>query len=112
MTWCTGLCLLISAWLTQHGYSPAQRDAVLTYIHGESDFQPCAESRLGAYLPQWAGQRRRAVHRALGPNCPPWERQLEYMDRELRTESAYAPFWYAPPGRELWELRERFGRGR
>jgi hypothetical protein len=105
------LSVCIAAWLTAHGYQPAQRDAVLKQLWSESRLQPCVVGTGGAYLPQWAGERRRRAHKVLGPGCPSWEKQLELIDWELRNEPSYQPFWKARPGREFAVLRRTFGRG-
>lgn len=111
MSWCVGLCLLISGWLNEHGYDSSHRDAVLMYIHRGSNFKPCVETRLGAYLGDWAGIRRRWVHDHYR-GCPPWQWQLERMDWELRNILQFTPFWTAKPGQEYYQLLEHFGKGR
>ena len=107
------LCLAASIWLTDHGYSPPQRDAVLSYIKRESDFHPDLIERTGVCLMQWAGSRRMQVLAESAGRCPPWTRQLEIADRELRTEPAYRCFWRAMTYTgALSAIRRGFGRGR
>jgi hypothetical protein len=102
------LCVMMSGWLSDHGYSAAQRDAVLGYVRHESGFQPDVIGRNGVCLFQHAGSRRRAVL-ALGyGRCPPWQAQMEFADRELRT--TFRGFWTARD--PVAHMRECFGRGR
>ena len=114
---CAALCLLVSSWLSLHGFAAPQRDAVLRNIYLESRFDPCAvrgkSGKSSAYLLQWLGPRRRALllfaHTEV---CPAWETQMEFMDLELRG-AKYAKFWTTKDaGVAFREFRERFGRGR
>lgn len=91
---CTGLCLAIGLWLTQHQYEPFQRDAILKSIWVESRFESCIISKSGSYLAQWAGPRLAWI-RHHHPGCPPWQWQMERLDYELRNEPAYGCFWRA-----------------
>ena len=112
---CTALCLLISSWLSVHGFADAQRQAVLRNIRLESRFEACVSRGPGgsAYLLQWLGPRRRALQRfAHATLCPPWETQLEFMLEELRA-GKYRVFWTTTNGRvAFYEFRQHFGRGR
>jgi hypothetical protein len=109
----TVLSSCIALWLSSHGYTQPQADALLKQLWTESRFQPCVIARSGSsYLPQWAGERLRRVHARFGRGCPSWDKQLELIDWELRNEPAYQAFWSAPPGREFAVLRQTFGRGR
>jgi len=105
---CTTFALCISLWLTAHGYSPTQRDAVLTYVGRESGFQANSIANSGVCLFQWAGVRRRQVLALGGGRCPPWEVQMEFADRELRT--VFAGFWAARDPAS--HMRRCFGMGR
>jgi hypothetical protein len=112
MSCATILSTCIAVWLSQHGYQPAQRDAVLKQLWTESRLQPCVVASSGsAYLPQWAGSRLRRAHQRLGAGCPEWDKQLELIDWELRNEPSYRAFWTAPAGREFAVLRRTFGQG-
>jgi len=109
MPQCTvALCFAISTWLTAHGYSPPQRDAVLAYVGRESGFRPDVIGVNGVCLGQWAGVRRRQVLALGGSRCPPWEAQMEFADRELRT--VFAGFWAARDPAS--HMRCHFGMGR
>src|SRR5262249_25529809 len=67
MNCATILSSCIAVWLSQHGYQPAQRDAVLKQLWTESRLQPCVIASSGSsYLPQWAGSRLRRAHQRLG----------------------------------------------
>lgn len=109
MPWCTALCIFVSVWLTDHHYSPAQRDAVLFYIHHESDFDPATIERSGACLVQWAGSRRRQILALGNGRCPSIETQLEFADHELRTIPNFRGFWTSSNPR--WHMRYHFGQG-
>lgn len=102
------LAVCISMWLTAHGYSTAQRDAVLSYMHRESDFNPSLIERTGACLWQHAGHRRHQILALGGGRCPPWEQQMEFGDHELRTE--FRRFWTADNPHAY--MRNCFGMGR
>jgi hypothetical protein len=112
---CQALCLLISSWLTSHGYGLSQRDAVLQNIHLESRFQPCVtRGRNGsAYLLQWLGPRRRALEAwSNDSRCPGWTTQMEFMTSELQGRK-FRRFWLATTAPiAFYEFREHFGRGR
>lgn len=101
----------ISGWLTNHGYAPHQRDAVLSYVSRESGFRPSVVAASGACLLQWAGSRRRAMLALGNGQCPTWETQMDFADRELRTEPCFAAFWRAAPDRAFATLRRTFGKG-
>lgn len=79
---------LILAWLATHGYKDAQATAITTYIKVESEFNPCASSRLGHYLFQWVGERRARLEHWARLNrlrgCPPWQFQMAFMDQEVK----------------------------
>lgn len=98
----------MSGWLSQHGYSPAQRDAVLAYVRHESGFQPDVIGRTGACAFQWAGIRRRQILALGRGHCPPWWMQMEQADRELHTW--FRGFWTAHD--PAAHMRAHFGRGR
>lgn len=101
------VCLLLSGWLSGHGYDAPRRDAVLAYVGRESGFDPDVVTASGACLFQWAGARRREVLMLGEGRCPSWEAQVELADRELRT--TFAGFWRSrhPAAR----MRECFGKG-
>jgi len=107
----TVLSSCIALWLSSHGYSSQQQDAILKQLWTESRFEPCVVGRSGSYLPQWAGPRLRRAHQLLGPGCPSWERQMWLVDWELRHEANCQAFWSAKPGTEFKVLRRTFGRG-
>ena len=110
---CFGLCLLVSAWLTENHYDAPHRDAVLTYIRHESDFQPNLIERTGVCLAQWAGSRRRDVLAQGRGRCPPWQDQLERMDFELRNEPMYRCFWAAHTyAAAVSAIKRGFGQGK
>ena len=88
------LCLLISGWLSGHGYETYQRDAILRSIWIESRFESCVVSGSGSFLVQWAGPRLRWIQQHYR-GCPPWEWQMERLDWELKTVSEYQCFWKA-----------------
>jgi hypothetical protein len=109
---CFGLCLLVSVWLTQHSYDAPHRDAVLAYIHRESDFDFNLIERTGVCGFQWAGARRVRVLGIGHGRCPHWERQVEIADYELRHEPAYSCFFRATTyAGALSAIRRGFGRG-
>ena len=101
------LCLLISGWLSGHGYETYQRDAILRSLWVESRFQECIISKSGSYLAQWAGSRLSFIHRNY-QGCPPWQWQMERLDYELRSEPSYACFWKA---RDYGSAYSAFRRG-
>lgn len=112
---CTALCLLISSWLSVHGFADAQRQAVLRNIRLESRFEACVSRGPGgsAYLLQWLGPRRRALARFAHTNsCPTWQDQLQFATMELMA-SKYTVFWKTKDASVAFhEFREHFGRGR
>jgi hypothetical protein len=111
---CTALCLLISSWLSLHGYAAPQREAVLHNIWLESRFHPCVTAGRGsAFLLQWLGPRRVALQRfARTVGCPMWVDQLRFATLELGAPR-YAAFWATDDaGVAYREMRRRFGRGR
>jgi hypothetical protein len=113
MSCTTILSSCIALWLSSHGYTPPQKDAILRQLWTESRLEPCVVASSGSsFLPQWAGARLRRVRARLGPGCPDWDKQLELIDWELRNEPSFQAFWSAPHGREFAVLRETFGRGR
>lgn len=107
MSWCGAICIAVSLWLDGHGYTVQQRNAVLSYIHHESDFDPCEVSRNGAFLFQWAGSRRRQILALGNGRCPSLETQLEFADSELRT--TFSRFWSTNNPRTY--IRRCFGAG-
>jgi hypothetical protein len=112
---CVALCLVVSGWLTLHGFAPPQRDAVLRNIYLESRFEPCVTRgpNGSAYLLQWLGPRRRALIRFTNAAlCPAWSDQLQFMMTELQAPK-FATFWKTKSASIAYrEMRERFGKGK
>lgn len=87
---------LIVSWLSIHPhYLPHHQDAIIRRIQVESGFRPNVIAKTGsACLMQWTASRREALYRFAGTrSCPSVEKQLEFMDLELRGERAYKAFW-------------------
>lgn len=93
----------VREWLAQHAdYDAAQKAAILKRMRVESAYDPCVSSASGKYhhLLQWGQERLRGLyhHAKVRPGtCPSWLAQLEYMDREIKSNDRYASFLDTKP---------------
>ncbi len=105
----------IARWFAAKGYRDFQVAALVEHARIESGFQPCAAGAAGLrYTYQWGGTRLQRLYRLAGERrCPPLDRQLEFADRELRSEPNFACFWRTTTtAAAVAALRRGFGRGR
>lgn len=75
--------MVLYLWLAAHGCSAACGAGIVANLDTESGLNACVVGRSGIGLPQWAGDRRRRLLAALGPDwCNP-DKQLAFMLDEL-----------------------------
>jgi hypothetical protein len=103
----------IMSFFLAHGYQPYQAEALVRQAWVESRFEHCIISRSrSAYLFQWVGSRKAALHHFSGSSgCPSLTDQLRFADHELQS-APYSRFWQQSPATVFGFLRRCFGAGR